>query len=112
MTLSRQVRLSHLIEEQGAAIGRFDQADLALLGIGEGAALMAEEFGFEQLRGHGGAVDLDERPGRPRAPDMAGAGYEFLAGAGLTGDEHRWQGIGPFDSSNAPHPLHQRLHGV
>jgi hypothetical protein len=38
----------HLVEEQGAATGMFDQAHLRLPGIGEGALRVTEQLVFDQ----------------------------------------------------------------
>ena len=48
LDLKRRFHVADFVQEQGAAVGRFDQADLALPGVGESALLVAEEFGFEQ----------------------------------------------------------------
>ena len=54
---------------------------------GEGAALVAEELGLEQVRRDGGAVEDDERPCRARALLVERLGEELFAGAGLAFDE-------------------------
>ena len=55
---------------------------------GEGAALVAEELGLDQLLGDGRAVDLDEGPSRRAEQGVDGAGHQLLAGAVLAVDEH------------------------
>ena len=59
--LQADVHLGDLVEQQRAAIGLLELADAPRDGAGEGALLVAEEFGFEQVVGDGGAVDRDER---------------------------------------------------
>ena len=54
-------QLADLVEEQRAAVGRLEQAALLRLGVGEGAALVAEQLALEQVLGQRRAVDLDER---------------------------------------------------
>ena len=49
---------------------------------------VAEQFAFEQARGQGGAVDLDERPARPWAVVVDRLGQQSLAGAALAADQH------------------------
>ena len=56
------------VQQQGAA-GRFlELADAAGDGAGEGALLVAEQFGFQQVLGDGGAVD--EMKGLPARVDL------------------------------------------
>ena len=63
--------VADLVEEQGAAVGQLEPAELALDGAGEGALLVAEQLGLEQRLGQRAAVDLDERP-CPRASSGRG----------------------------------------
>ena len=76
-----------LVEEDRAAVGRLEEPRLGLAGVGEGAALEAEQLGLEQRLGDGRAVDVHERAARPRAVPMDGVGQQSLAGAGLAEDE-------------------------
>ncbi|MDT4838900.1 hypothetical protein FQZ97_726730 [compost metagenome] len=55
----------------------------ATAGAGEGAFAVAEEFGFDQAFGDGGAVHRHEGLVRTRAGLVQRAGHHFLAGAGL-----------------------------
>ena len=57
-------------------------------GIGERAFLVTEEFAFDQVLRHGGAVELDEGRVGARALAVERAGHQFLAGAALALDEH------------------------
>ena len=43
--------LADLVQEQGAAIGPLEQADVVIDGAGEGPALVAEELALQQLSG-------------------------------------------------------------
>ncbi|SVJ77443.1 Uncharacterized protein conserved in bacteria [Klebsiella pneumoniae] len=87
LQLQRQV--ADLVEEQGAAVGRLDPPDLALVRAGEGALLVAEQLGLDQVLGNRPAVDRDERPVRaPRLP-VQGTRDQFLAGAALAPDQYR-----------------------
>jgi HlyD family secretion protein len=66
-----------LVEEERAAVGGLEQAGARGLGVGEGAALVAEQLGLDQVLGQRGAVHLDERAVPPppgdaqRARDVA-----------------------------------------
>ena len=57
-------------------------------GAGERAFDVAEQFGFEQLFGKGGAVDGDERFVVPLAVGVDQPGGNFLAGAAFAFDQH------------------------
>jgi hypothetical protein len=48
------------VEEEGAVVGHFEFADALADGAGEGAFLVAEEFGFDEVGGHAGGVHFDE----------------------------------------------------
>ena len=50
LPLHREVDITDLVEEEEAALARLDQTGLGFLGIGERAALVAEQFGFHQGR--------------------------------------------------------------
>ena len=60
LDLERQRDVADLVEEQGAAMGELDLALGGLDRAGEGALLVAEQLGLEQVLGDGGAVDRDE----------------------------------------------------
>ncbi len=75
---------------------------------------MAEQLAFQQGVGDGGTVDGHKRLWRPRAMLVDEFCRQFLAGAGLTGDEqgaiscgHLAEGVGYLDDLRAPadHPL-------
>ena len=67
----------------------WEEARLGLPRIGEGPALEAEQLRLEQGLGDRGAVDLDERAGRPRAGPVKGPRQESLARASLPQDQER-----------------------
>ena len=41
-------RLAHLVEEEGAAVGRLEEALLVLVGVREGALHVAEQLALEE----------------------------------------------------------------
>ena len=84
------------IQEDGAALGFLEEADLVLNGAGEGAFFMAKEFGLEEVLGEGGAIDGDEGLVLAGGVEMEGAGDQFLAGAAFALDEDGGVGIGYF----------------
>ena len=63
------------------------------LGAGEGALLVAEQFGFDQVARDRRHVDGDERTRAPLAVVVQRARDQFLAGAGFAGDHHRQVGL-------------------
>jgi hypothetical protein len=77
-----------LVEEQRAAVGLFEFARAGVLGAGERAALVAEEFRRQEVLADGAAVDRDERPGGAAAGVVQAGGQEFLARAALATDQH------------------------
>ena len=85
--LRRQAHLADLVEEQHAAGGQLDLARLGLLRAREGATLVAEELGLEQLLGERRAVQRDERAALARGGLVDEARDDLLAGAGLAADQ-------------------------
>ena len=77
-------KVADFVEEERATVGEFEAADFLVDGAGEGATLVAEEFGFEKTAGNGGTIHFDEGAIAPRTEIMDGAGEEFFAGAGFT----------------------------
>ena len=63
LQLHRQI--ADFIEEQGAAVGRLNTSDLALVGAGERAFFVAEQLGLDQVFRDGAAIDRDKRLGVP-----------------------------------------------
>jgi hypothetical protein len=87
--LDRQGQLADLVEEQRAAVGMLEDADLRLGRTGECAALVAEQLAFEQRADDGGTVDRDIAAVAARADLVEGARDELLSRSGLAGDEQR-----------------------
>ena len=76
-------------------MGGFEAANAAVGGAGEGAFFVAEEFGFDEGGGHGGAVHGDEGIVAAAAGVLVdGFGDAFLAGAGFAEDEDGGEGVG------------------
>ena len=90
--LQAERQLADLVEQQGAAVGQFELARLAVHRAGESTALVAEQQGFEHRLGDRRAVHRDEGRlgGRAEAVDVAG--HQLLAGAGFAADQHRHAG--------------------
>jgi hypothetical protein len=69
-------------------VGGLEEPRLGAPRIGEGTALEAKQFGFEQRLGDCRAVDVDERPPGSGATLVEDTGDDALAGPGLALDEH------------------------
>ena len=85
-SLGFEGQFGDFVEEDGAAVGVAEESGAVFGGAGEGALAVAEEAGFEEVAGGGGAVEGQER--------AAAAGLEvqlqgdgFLAGAIFASDE-------------------------
>ena len=86
--LRAQSHVANFIEKDGAVIGLFEPPDPPRFRPSESAALVAEQFAFQQRFRNGRAVDGDEGRVGPIAVLVEGAGDQLLAGARFTADEH------------------------
>ncbi len=75
------------VQQQRAAVCFLELADAPGDGAGEGALLVAEELGFQQVLGDRGAVDGDEGLVGALRLAVDVARHHLLARAALTGDE-------------------------
>ena len=89
LRLQRDRHVADLVEEHGSAVGSLEHAATAVLGVGECAALMAEQLRFEQRFGNRGADHLLERLAAARRGVVDRPGQQALAGAGLAQQEER-----------------------
>ena len=87
-------------------MGRLHETLLGADGAGEGALLVPEELGFEQLLGQRGAVHRDEGVRHSRAIGVDGARDQLLARAGLS--DHQDIGLG---ARGLAHQLEDSAHG-
>jgi hypothetical protein len=86
--LQRDVELADLVEEDRAAVGLLEAAEVLADRAGEAALLVAEQRRLDQLLGDRAAVEHDERLGLARRRVVHRARDHLLAGAGLAGDQH------------------------
>ena len=89
LRLHAEGHIADLVEEQGAAAGQLEASDSRSDGAGEGAALVAEQLGFEEAFRDGGAVHGDQGAALARAPAMNRLRQQLLARAALALDQHR-----------------------
>ena len=87
LRLQRQRQLADLVQEQGAAVGRAEQALGVADGAGERAAHVAEQLAFDHALGQRAAVDGHERPAAARRGLVDRARQQLLAGAALGLDQ-------------------------
>ena len=78
-----------MIDDQAAAVGLDQPADLTVERAGKGAALVPEQARSDQPWRYRRAVDHDERAAGARRGAVDRAGEHFLAGAGAAVDHHR-----------------------
>ncbi len=86
--LERRVHIADLVEKEHSAVG---EAELpgATGHPGGHSGFNAEEFGLQQIRGNGGAVDDLQRALSAIGRGVEDADDVLLADPGLAGDEHR-----------------------
>jgi hypothetical protein len=80
--------VADFVEEERAAVGRLEPARLGRERAGERAFLVAEEFALDQAFGEGAAVHRHEGLAAAAAQVVHMPRDQFLAGAGLSDDEH------------------------
>jgi hypothetical protein len=93
--LQRRAHLPDLVEEDGAAVRQLKHARTRADRAGEGAALVPEDLGFQQLGRDRTAVDWNERLVSSRRECVDRARHQLLAGAALAHDQDR--GVGRRD---------------
>ena len=86
--------LPHLVEKQRPVAGHFEDAALGLGRAGEGSGLVAKKLVGEQFPLEHAAVDRNKWRFAPSAQVVDALGQQFLAGAGLAGNEHAGVGRG------------------
>ena len=83
-----RLTLADLVEEDRAAVGQLEAPELAAVGAGERALLVAEQLRLRQRLRQRRAVELDERPVPARRDVVDDARDESLAGARLAAQQH------------------------
>jgi hypothetical protein len=79
----------NFVEQQRAPLRLFEKAFALALRIRKRPLGVAEQLGLEQARGHGCAVDGDERHCGSPTLRVQSARDQFLAGATFAAQEHR-----------------------
>lgn len=93
--LGGQTQGVDLIQQDYALVGQLEKAQLAApAGAGEGALLIAEKLGFDELLRDGGAVEGDEPLPAPGAGGKDLVGHHLLAGPRFSLDEEGGVGLG------------------
>src|SRR5713101_155162 len=104
--LRAEAHVADFVEEERAAVGLLELADLVLEGAGEAALDVAEQFGLDELFRDGGAIDFHEGAFVAQAGRVQRARHQLLARAALAIDEDAAVG-----GSGDGDLLAQRLHG-
>ena len=80
---------SEFVQKERTFAGQFEFADLAVFaGTGESAALIAEQFGFQQFLRNGGTVQADKGLMTDQTGIVDGLGEELLAGTTFALDQN------------------------
>ena len=87
--LRRHRKRTQFVQKQRAAIGFLEPARPGAVRASERALFMAEQFGFYEGFGQGGAVHDDQRFAPARGEVMKALGNQFLAGPALADHQHR-----------------------
>jgi hypothetical protein len=85
---------AELVEDQRAAVGLLEAADVRARRPCEGPGLMTEQFRFEQRLREGGAVDLDQRLLPARREIVQARGDELFTRTALADNEHGFDELG------------------
>src|SRR3546814_4108108 len=83
-----ETHVTDFVEEERAALARFEMADATGMGAGEAALFMPDEFGFDEFAGNRAAVDRGEGLARTDAFVVDRAGYQPLARARRAAEHH------------------------
>ena len=94
-----------LVEEQRAAMRMLELAHAHLVGAGEGAGLVAEEFALDQVLRQAAAVQRHVVLATAFAVVVQAARHQLLAGAGFAVDQHVGRCLGQ-RHHRAPYLLH------
>src|SRR5580700_7351676 len=84
--LHGQAHVANFVHEQRAAVGSLEKALAILVGAGESAFHIAEEFGFEQTLWKGTAIDGDKGSLGAEAVFVNGARNQFFPRTAFAGD--------------------------
>src|SRR5208282_2607395 len=95
--------LCDLVEQKGSAVRAFETAFAPAIRAGEGAALVAEQFAFDQGLRNGRAIDGDVGTAMARRFVVDCTCGQLLSRTTLASDDHRRaRGSGFFDQAYGP----------
>ena len=94
LDLKRERQVADLVEEDRAALRRFQPPRFVLERSGERAPHVPEQLALEQMLAERGACDLDEGSVLARAEAMDVRGKHALAGAAFAGEQDRGVAVG------------------
>jgi len=108
LDLESRRRFADFVEIHRPPLRELEEALLLLLGVRERAALVTEEFAFQERFRQCGARHVLERPRGTRTVEMDRLGDQVLAGAALADQENRRHGKGCDLREKGLHPAHHR----
>src|SRR6266852_724467 len=88
LRLRQRTHLPHFVEEYRSSIPPLELACRFANRAGKGAALVAEEFAFDEAVWNRSTIDADQRLVSPRAGVMDKLRRQFFACSGLARDQH------------------------
>ncbi|MCX6612946.1 MAG: hypothetical protein NTW74_19120 [Acidobacteria bacterium] len=94
--LETRVEGTDFVEKKAAVVGQFEEALLGGVSTGEGAALVAEEFRFDEAIRQCGAGEVDEGLLLAGGEVVDGAGYDLFARTRFTHQENGSTGLRSF----------------
>src|SRR5713101_6692718 len=90
--LQLERKIADLIQKQRATVSPLEPPNTARHRSGVGAALVTEQFAFEQTCRYGGAIHFHKWAVRSAAPLVNGFRNQLLAGSCFPVDQHRGAG--------------------
>jgi hypothetical protein len=89
LDLQRRGHFTHLVEQQGASIGRFEQPGAVVNRAGKRTPSVTKEFAFKERVRQRATVDRDKRTVFAWGGVVNKAGQAFLADAAFAEDQDR-----------------------
>src|SRR5207244_1678565 len=89
LRLHVEADVADFVQEQRAAVGQLEAADLIPNRPGERSLYVAEKLALQDAGGQGSTVHLDERPRGARTVFVNRLGEQSFAGAAFAADQHR-----------------------
>ncbi len=86
--LQHRIQFCDLVQKESAPVRHFDPAGLGIVGPGECASFVTEQFAFQQGSRNRRTIHLHKGTIRPRRIQMQQPGDNVFSGAAFAGDEY------------------------